>query len=637
MQAAANAVQNQMGLVDIPVEPSYKAREDGSKMKALAWFGSNDVRMVQVPVPAITQPDDVIVKVTGTTICGSDLHLFHGEIVALQKGDILGHEFMGVVDRVGPNVTNLKPGQRVVASFQVACGKCTYCKQKLSSMCDNTNNSSLQNAMYGTRDAGFFGYSHFTGGFPGGQAEYVKVPYGNVNLLPIPDNVTDEQAVYLSDVIPTSYHCVVDTGVKEGDVVAVWGLGPIGQCVARWAQIKGAKRIIGIDAQPQRLAFAAEKLGIETLNFKEHSDVPKRLHGSFPEARDMICIACGNPHLDIGMLVLNPSTNYDRYFDQRASLPLGPLPPRRFDSIATCGKQPPRLPSILTPSGRMLACRGRIQDISPVPAAPLIMFWPDNEPLPQASQIRPPFSPGSHPPTLNTGNREPVEHQPGDWFCGKYSYMSCRRRKVCQTCYPFAEGNAESVPASAQAERINVLAQMVGIHVLNSPEPAGLGLNLTLLSPPARNYSFPPKHNINRPDSLASSFGSMSLASASHSPSPLDPLRGSMLDRRASVDQAIGTGRAKTNHVLRARQSDAALRLSGVPFSVRPKPTDGVGLGGVREGAGEGLAGLGARRTPEEPDAGLTYGLGLGRRSSAANIWATDNAPKSYWPTDLRV
>ncbi|CAE6486669.1 unnamed protein product [Rhizoctonia solani] len=295
MQAAANTAQNQMGLIDVPVEPSYKAREDGSKMKALAWYGSNDVRMVQVPVPDITQPDDVIVKVTGTTICGSDLHLYHGEIVALQKGDILGHEFMGVVDRVGPNVTNLKPGQRVVASFQVACGKCTYCKQKLSSMCDNTNNSSLQNAMYGTRDAGFFGYSHFTGGFPGGQAEYVKVPYGNVNLLPIPDNVTDEQAIYLSDVIPTSYHCVVDTGVKEGDIVAVWGLGPIGQCVARWAQIKGAKRVIGIDCEPRRLAFASEKLGIETLNFKEHSDVPKRLHELVPGGVD-VALDCGTFH-----------------------------------------------------------------------------------------------------------------------------------------------------------------------------------------------------------------------------------------------------------------------------------------------------------------------------------------------------
>ncbi|ELU38920.1 R,R-butanediol dehydrogenase [Rhizoctonia solani AG-1 IA] len=244
------------------------------KIEPILELGMNisHTRMTQVPIPDITQPDDVIVKVTGTTICGSDLHLYHGEIVALQKGDILGHELIGVVDRVGENAKNLKPGQQVVASFQIACGQCSYCKQKLSSMCDKTNNSSLQNAMYGTRDAGLFGYSHFTDGFPGGQAEYVKI---------------NKQAIYLSDVIPTSYHCIVDTGVKEGDIVAVWGLGPIGQCVARWAQIKGAKRVIGIDSHPQRLAFASEKLGIETLNFKEHSDVPGRLHELVPGGVDV--------------------------------------------------------------------------------------------------------------------------------------------------------------------------------------------------------------------------------------------------------------------------------------------------------------------------------------------------------------
>lgn len=129
---------------------------------------------------------------------------------------------MGIVDRVGPNVKNVKPGDRVVASFQIACGECDYCKQKLSSFCDRTNPSTLQNAMYGHRDAGFFGYSHFTGGFPGGQAEYVRVPKGNVNLLQVPENLSDEQVLYLSDVLSTAYHCVMDTGVKEGDTVGVW-------------------------------------------------------------------------------------------------------------------------------------------------------------------------------------------------------------------------------------------------------------------------------------------------------------------------------------------------------------------------------------------------------------------------------
>ncbi|CAE6333081.1 unnamed protein product [Rhizoctonia solani] len=256
MQALGNLVQNEMGLIDIEVEPSYKARSDGSKMKALAWFGARDVRMVQVPVPDITQPS------------------------------------VGIINRVGENVENLKPGQRVVASFQIACGQCGYCKHKLSSMCDKANNSSLQNAVYGTRDGGFFGYSHFTGGFPGGQAEYVKDPFGNVNLLPMPDDVPDEKALYLSDVVPTAYHCVVDTGVQEGDIVAVWGLGPIGQYAARWCQIKGAKHVIGIDSHPGRLAFAAGKLGIETVNFKEHTDVPKRLHELVPGGVD-VALDCG--------------------------------------------------------------------------------------------------------------------------------------------------------------------------------------------------------------------------------------------------------------------------------------------------------------------------------------------------------
>ncbi|TCD63644.1 hypothetical protein EIP91_005161 [Steccherinum ochraceum] len=295
MQAAANAVQDSMGTVPTVVHPETKPRGDGSTMKALAWFGAQDVRIVDAPVPDITEPDDVILKVTGTTICGSDLHLYHGEIVTLQKGDILGHEFMGTVDRIGPNVKNLKLGQRVVASFQIACGECEYCKQKLSSFCDRTNPSTLQNYMYGHRDAGFFGYSHFTGGFAGGQAEYVRVPKGNVNLLPVPDEISDEQALYLSDVLSTSYHCVMDTGVQEGDTVGVWGLGPIGQCVAKWALLKGAKRVIGIDKVKDRLLFASEKTGIETIDFTVHTDIVKRIQEICPGGLD-VALDCGTFH-----------------------------------------------------------------------------------------------------------------------------------------------------------------------------------------------------------------------------------------------------------------------------------------------------------------------------------------------------
>ncbi|KAG7091796.1 hypothetical protein E1B28_008199 [Marasmius oreades] len=295
MQATTNKLQEKMGTMPTDVNPEYKHAEGGEKMRALAWFGPNDVRMVDAPVPDITEPNDVILQVTGTTICGSDLHLYHGEIATLQQGDILGHEFMGKVYKIGPNVKNLSVGQRVVASFQIACGRCEYCQQKLSSFCDRTNNSSLQNYMYGQRDAGFFGYSHFTGGFPGGQAEYVRVPFGNVNLLPVPDDVSDERALYLSDVLPTSYHAVVDTGVKKGDVVGIWGLGPIGQCAARWALLKGASRVIGIDAVPSRLAFAQKKTGIEVINFKEFSDVPKRIYELVPRGLD-VALDCGTFH-----------------------------------------------------------------------------------------------------------------------------------------------------------------------------------------------------------------------------------------------------------------------------------------------------------------------------------------------------
>ncbi|OCH95821.1 GroES-like protein [Obba rivulosa] len=294
MQTASNAAQRTMSEFPTVVRPEYKTRSDGSTMKALAWFGTKDVRLIDAPIPDISEPDDVILKVTGTTICGSDLHLFHGEIIALQKGDILGHEFMGIVDKVGPNVSNLQVGQRVVASFQIACGECSYCKQKLSSMCDNTNPSSLMNAMYGHRDAGFFGYSHLTGGFAGGQAEYVRVPKGNVNLLPIPEGLPDEKVLYLSDVLPTSYHCVVDTGVKEGDVVGVWGLGPIGQCVTRWAKLKGASRVIAIDKVPERLEFA-RKGGVETIDYSQHTDVVKRLQELCPGGLD-VALDCGSFH-----------------------------------------------------------------------------------------------------------------------------------------------------------------------------------------------------------------------------------------------------------------------------------------------------------------------------------------------------
>ncbi|KAL9115295.1 MAG: hypothetical protein Q9187_007328 [Circinaria calcarea] len=246
------------------------ADPSGETMKALCWMGKNQVEVVETPKPRVMNDRDVILKVTGSTVCGSDLHLLHGSVVQMQSGDILGHEFCGVVESFGPGVKNLQVGDRVVASFQIACGDCLYCKKKLSSQCERTNDNAMENLMYGGNTAGMFGYSHFTGGFAGGQAEYVRVPYGDVNLLHLPDDVPDEKGLYLSDVICTSWNCVVDTGVKEGDVVAVWGAGPIGQMAAEFSFLNGASRVILIDGGngAWRLNFCKERIPkLETINF----------------------------------------------------------------------------------------------------------------------------------------------------------------------------------------------------------------------------------------------------------------------------------------------------------------------------------------------------------------------------------
>lgn len=218
-------------------------------------------------------------------MCGSDLHLYEGEMLQQKKGDILGHEFCGIIESVGRGVTNLCVGQRVVASFQIACGQCEYCKRGLSSMCDTTNKSSVMNALYGHRIAGIFGYSHFAGGFMGGQAEYVRVPFADTNLLPIPDGVPDERALYLSDIVPTSYHACKRAKINKGDVVGIWGLGPIGLLCAHWCQLMGAQRIVGIDHVPERLEFAKQELKIETINFDEANPVDK-VHELVPGGLD---------------------------------------------------------------------------------------------------------------------------------------------------------------------------------------------------------------------------------------------------------------------------------------------------------------------------------------------------------------
>jgi threonine dehydrogenase-like Zn-dependent dehydrogenase len=228
-------------------------------MKALTWVGKNKVQMADVPKPKILEDRDVILKVTGSTVCGSDLHLLHGTVIQLAPGDILGHEFCGIVDQVGPGVKGITPGKRYVASFQIACGDCFQCRQKFSSQCEKTNSNTTENAMYGGRTAGMFGYSHFTGGFAGGQAEYVRVPLGDVNLLEIPDDVPDEKALYLSDVLATSYNAVKDTAVYPGDSVAIWGAGPVGHMAGVFALGEGAKKVIFVDTEP-RLSFVRSRI-----------------------------------------------------------------------------------------------------------------------------------------------------------------------------------------------------------------------------------------------------------------------------------------------------------------------------------------------------------------------------------------
>ncbi|KAK4643002.1 hypothetical protein QC761_000390 [Podospora bellae-mahoneyi] len=273
--------------------------DSGAKMKALAWMGKNDVRVIETSKPKIVDDHDVILKVTGSTVCGSDVHLMHGVVVQVEKGDILGHEFCGVVESVGPSITKLAVGDRVVNSFCISCGECSYCKDKLPTACEKTNASTLHAKLYGGRMGGIFGYSHLTGGYAGGQAEYVRIPLAENNLLKIPDNVPDEKALYLSDVLPTSYHSVVYTGVNEGDTVAIWGLGPIGFMACFWAKKKGATRVIGIDSN-WRTEYAKSKIpGLETINYatlESGQTVPTKIHEMVPGGVDVSIDASGGEY-----------------------------------------------------------------------------------------------------------------------------------------------------------------------------------------------------------------------------------------------------------------------------------------------------------------------------------------------------
>ena len=241
-------------------------------MRANCWIGKENVSVETVPDPKILSQSDAIVKITSTAICGSDLHLYNGFVPTMESGDILGHEFMGEIVEVGRGVKNVKKGDRVVVPFPIACGSCFMCQKGLFSVCENTNpNAWMAEKMWGHAPAGIFGYSHLLGGYAGGQAQYARVPFADVNPLKIPDGLTDEQVLFLSDIFPTGYMGADLCGIEPGDTIAVWGCGPVGQFAMKSALLLGAERVIGIDRFPYRLRMAREKVGVETINYEEVS------------------------------------------------------------------------------------------------------------------------------------------------------------------------------------------------------------------------------------------------------------------------------------------------------------------------------------------------------------------------------
>ncbi|MDB5390004.1 MAG: fdh2 [Planctomycetaceae bacterium] len=256
-------------------------------MNALCWHGTGDVRVDNVPDPKIVDPDDAIIRITSTAICGSDLHLYDGYVPTMQEGDVLGHEPMGEVVEVGKNVRKIKPGDRVVIPFNISCGSCWFCERQLFAMCDNSNpNKKLCSSMMGQATGAFFGYSHMTGGFSGGQAEYLRVPYANVGPLKIESDLSDEKVLFLSDIFPTGYMAAEQCDIESGDFVAVWGCGPVGQFAIQSCWMLGAGRVVAIDRVPERLSLAHSWGKSETINFEKqnvYETLMEMTHGRGPD------------------------------------------------------------------------------------------------------------------------------------------------------------------------------------------------------------------------------------------------------------------------------------------------------------------------------------------------------------------
>jgi threonine dehydrogenase-like Zn-dependent dehydrogenase len=241
-------------------------------MKALCWHGREDVRCETVPDPSIIDLTDAIVRITSTAICGSDLHLYDGFNPFMEKGDVLGHEPMGIVEEVGSEVKRLKRGDRVVVPFTISCGSCWFCQKTLYSLCDNSNrNAELARKVMGHSTAGLFGYSHLTGGFAGGQAQYLRVPYADVGPIRVDSDLSDEQVLFLSDIFPTGWMAAENAEIEPGDTVAVWGAGPVGQFCVQSAWLLGAGRVIVLDRVPERLEMARRHGRAEAIDIRDVS------------------------------------------------------------------------------------------------------------------------------------------------------------------------------------------------------------------------------------------------------------------------------------------------------------------------------------------------------------------------------
>jgi threonine dehydrogenase-like Zn-dependent dehydrogenase len=279
-------------------------------MRALVWHGKEDIRCDTVSDPEIEDPRDAIIKVTSCAICGSDLHLFHNFIPAMMPGDIMGHEAMGEVVEVGSGINgSLKKGDRIVVPFTITCGECYQCKRGNFSVCERSNrNGGMAEKAFGHTTAGLFGYTHLTGGYPGGQAEYLRVPFADKTHIKVPSNLTDEQVLFLSDIFPTGWQAAAQCDIEPTDTVAIWGCGPVGQMAIRSAILLGAKQVIAIDCLPERLSMAAAG-GAITINFSEES-VVERLNELTDNKGPEKCIdAVGlESHVSMGQ----PDTIYDR-------------------------------------------------------------------------------------------------------------------------------------------------------------------------------------------------------------------------------------------------------------------------------------------------------------------------------------